>query len=62
MKLAHVTNVGLWMAHCHDSVAAQDQEGTCAMDVERMVHRMVAGHLVEQPDLDLATFAWWRSG
>src|SRR5919108_5268671 len=36
-----------------DAVAAQYQEPACAMDMERMVHGMVPGHLVDQSDLDL---------
>ena len=30
-----------------DPVPGQDQEAPCPVDMERMVHRMVAGHLVE---------------
>src|SRR3954452_1868711 len=36
----------------HDVVSAQNQEAPRSMDVERVVHRVVAGHLIEQPDLD----------
>jgi len=34
------------------SVAAEHQEAARAVDMERVVHRMVARHLVEQPELD----------
>jgi hypothetical protein len=33
------------------SVAAQDQEAACPVDVEGVVHRMVGLHLVDEPDL-----------
>ena len=39
------------------AVAAQDEEAARPVDVERMVHRVVAGHLVEQPDLHLVADA-----
>ena len=35
------------------AVAAQDEEATRAVDVERVVHRMVGVHLVDEPDLHL---------
>ena len=34
------------------AVAAENQEPARAVDVERVVHRMVLVHLVGQPDLD----------
>src|SRR5918999_5440528 len=35
------------------AVSAKDEEATRAMDVERVMHRMVRLHLVDEPDLDL---------
>src|SRR4051794_8884160 len=51
----HQHGVLPYQAWLDDSVAAEDQEAAGAVDVERMMHRMVSGHLVEQPDLDLVS-------
>ena len=40
-----------------DAVAGQDQETARSVDVERMVHRMVGLHLVDQADLHLVADA-----
>jgi len=36
-------------------VAGQDQEAAGSMDVERVVHRVIGVHLVDQPDLHPVT-------
>ena len=36
-----------------DAVAGQDDEAAGAVDVERVVHRVVGVHLVDEPQLDL---------
>ena len=36
-------------------VSGEDQEPAGAVDVEGVVHRVVPGHLVQQPDLHLVT-------
>ena len=40
-----------------DAVAGEDEEAAGAVDVERMVHRVVRVHLVDDPDLDLVADA-----
>src|SRR5215211_1473178 len=39
------------------AVSAQDEEAARAVDVERVMHRMVGLHLVDEPDLDLVADA-----
>ena len=37
----------------HNPVSGEDQEAARSVDVERVVHRVVPGHLVQQPELHL---------
>src|SRR5438270_350633 len=45
----------LYALRLDDAVSAQHEEPAGTVHVERMVHGMVPGHFVEQPDLDLVT-------